>query len=160
MLARRPGQAQARGQGQPWQAVEVGRRRMAIDPALEICLCAAIRMPDGEVVRGHRHDNCYDVVRARLMPSLVLDGARAGGKVLRVRQMREAIIAAEQGFLTSRGRFVDRREGMALMRASGLPSHYSADGGYNGDDLFSEDLYPNGPDNRLGAQPVSKVSWR
>ncbi len=109
----------------------------------ELCLCAAIRMPDGEVVRGHRHDNCYDVVRRRLEYILVADKDA-------VEAWRKAICDATQGFLTSRGRFVDRKEGMTLMRASGLPSHYSKDGTYNGDELFSEDLYPNGPIN-IGA---------
>ncbi len=97
----------------------------------EVCLCAAIKMPDGEVVRGHRHNNCYDVVRCR-------ENNDGGANHIN-------ICRAEQGFLTSRGRFVDRCEGMSLMRASGLPSHYHRDGAYVGDELFSEDLYPNGP---------------
>lgn len=112
---------------------------------LEVCLCAAIRMPDGEVVRGHRHDNCYDVVRRRVAYRDVLAGAGSGGKTSESNRLREQIVKAEQGFLTSRNRFVDRREGMALMRASGLRSWHREDGLYRGDGLFSEDLYPNGP---------------
>lgn len=105
----------------------------------EVCLCAAIKMPNGEVVRGHRHDNCFDVVRRR-HHAKYRDQHDADSEAARL-----AITRAEQGFLTSRGRFVGRREGMVLMRASGLPSHYSKDGKYNGDELFSEDLYPDGP---------------
>lgn len=89
----------------------------------EFCICAAIRMPDGEVVHGHRHNHCYDVVRARTNPD------------------REAICAADQGFVTSTGRFVDRKEGMRIQRASSKPSCYGANGEYVGDVLFSEDLY-------------------
>ena len=90
----------------------------------EFCICAAIRMPDGEVVYGHRHNHCYDVVRART-PEVP----------------REDIIKAEQGFVTTKGRFVDREQGMKIQKRSGKPSHYSKDGGYHGDALFSEDLY-------------------
>lgn len=111
----------------------------AIANGREVCLCAAIRMPDGEVVRGHRHDNCYDVVRRRYK-------AKYGDYIYaEAEDARLAIILATQGFLTSRGRFVDRREGASLMIASGLRSHYSASGEFNADGLFSEDLYPNGP---------------
>lgn len=90
---------------------------------LEFCICAAIQMPNGEVIHGHRHCHCIDVARAR------------------VPMDREAIIKAEQGFVTSRGRFVDRQEGMLIQRASGRSSAYTADGAYHGDGLFSEDLY-------------------
>lgn len=90
----------------------------------EFCICAAIRMPDGEVIHGHRHNHCYDVVRAR--PDAV----------------REDIIKAEQGFVTSTGRFVGREIGMVIQRASGRPSKCTVDGTYKGElVLFSEDLY-------------------
>lgn len=107
---------------------------------LEICLCAAIRMPDGEVVRGHRHNNCYDVVCAR-----AIYWSTQLSMINKSLEYAKDIAKAAHGFLTSRGRFVDREEGMALMRASGLPSHYGRDGKYVGAGLFSEDLYPNGP---------------
>ena len=93
----------------------------------EVCICAAIRMPNGEIIHGHRHNNCYDVVRARTDIS------------------RDEIVQAEQGFVTNRRRFVDRKEGLVIQRASGLPSHYGKSRQYLGDSLFSEDLYPNGP---------------
>lgn len=90
----------------------------------EICICAAIRMPDGEVIRGHRHNNCFDVVRAR--PNAM--------------EIRLAICAAGQGFVTSQNRFVGREEAMLLQRAAGIPSARN-DGAYRSTDLFSEDLY-------------------
>lgn len=96
------------------------------EPAMlrgEFCICAAIRMPDGEVIHGHRHNHCYDVVRAR------------------AEVCREAIVAAAQGFVTSTGRFVDREEGMRIQRLSGLRSKYHPTGEYIGESLFSEDLY-------------------
>jgi ABC-type phosphonate transport system ATPase subunit len=88
----------------------------------EFCICAAIRMPDGEVIYGHRHNHCFDVVRSSGVD-------------------RNAIINAEQGFVTSSGRFVGRKEAMAIQEASGRASHYGKDGKYLGDVLFSEDLY-------------------
>lgn len=91
--------------------------------APEFCICAAIRMPDGEVIHGHRHNHCYDVVRAR------------------TDVLREDIVRADQGFKTSRGRFVDRKEAMIIQVASGRPSCYRAGGAYFGKELFSEDLY-------------------
>ena len=89
----------------------------------EFCICAAIKLVTGEVIYGHRHNNCYDVVSARpgFTKTLVLD--------------------AVQGFVTSRGRFVGREEAMKLQRASGKPSKYSFNGKYCGKMLFSEDLY-------------------
>ena len=62
----------------------------------EICLCAALRMADGYIFRGHRHDDCY----------LTMGGyakyTKADGH------------QAVQGFLTSRGRFVTRTEAAEL----------------------------------------------
>jgi hypothetical protein len=80
-------------------------------------------MPNGEVIYGHRHNHCYDVVRDRTDVN------------------REDIIKAEQGFVTSTGRFVGRKEAMQLQRNSGRPSRYGKNGEYVGDILFSEDLY-------------------
>lgn len=89
----------------------------------EFCICAAIRMPNGEVIHGHRHNHCYDVVRAR------------------TDVVREDIIKADQGFVTSEGRFVGREEAMRIQRAAGCKSHHRSDGVLTGEMLFSEDLY-------------------
>lgn len=82
--------------------------------AREVCLCAAV-LVDGQIIRGHRHDDALQT---------------AGKKGLDMK-------ACVQGFLTSHGRFVDRREGMNVQNAAAIESVT----GYRGDILFSEDLY-------------------
>lgn len=94
--------------------VELDRKRNF----LEVCLCAAIQLADGRVIRGHRHSDCIHAIvglRPRVEP---LDNI--------------------QGFLTSRGRFVRRGEALVLQLAAGIKS---ANGEYRGAELFSEDLY-------------------
>ena len=86
----------------------------------EQCICAAIRLPNGEVWRGHRHDDCIII-------------AGNGGA------SRLDIAAAEQGFITSRNRFVSRGEGAAIQRAAGIVS--ATTGRLPVPPLFSEDLY-------------------
>ena len=93
-----------------------------IEPQQEHCICAAVRMPEGEIIRGRRHDNCI-----RLAVGL-------GYNRLEIANMT-------QGFLTNTNRFVDRKEGMQIQKASGFPSKYTPDGKYHADELFSEDLY-------------------
>lgn len=93
----------------------------------EICICAAIRLEDGTIIRGHRHADCLN--------SFLEDKLRNDGRSVEV-NMAEM---AEQGFITSRNRFVTREEGRKLQDAAGIPS---ADrDGYRGNTLFSEDLY-------------------
>jgi hypothetical protein len=48
-------------------------------------------------------------------------------------------MARDQGFVTSRGRYVGREEGQQLQKAAGLPS--ACPSGYRAKLLFSEDLY-------------------
>ena len=48
-------------------------------------------------------------------------------------------IAEKLKAVTSRNRFVSRKEGRQLQDAAGIPS--AAEGGYRGDSLYSEDLY-------------------
>ena len=84
----------------------------------ETCICAAVRTPSGLVIRGNRH---YDALRTLAETGHV--------------NCREA----EQGFITSRARFVSRREGRALQIAAGIPSARKT--GYHATLLFSEDLY-------------------
>lgn len=91
--------------------------------SLETCICAAVRLDDGRIFYGHRHHNA-------------MASAREHG--------HDALVAQRmQGFVTTRGRFVDREEGMRLQLAAGIPT---ADphrvGRYvEGGKLFSEDLY-------------------
>lgn len=87
---------------------------------IEVCLCAAHRLDDGRIVRGHRHDDCIQTI---------LKWRGAGQDVGKVRM-------EQQGFLTSRGRFVDRKEGYALQVAAGLLK-----GRQGVHVLMSEDLY-------------------
>lgn len=95
------------------------RAQLAQQAQLEICICAAVQAEEGIVIRGHRH---HDAMRAaRLAFCTVKQGEDA------------------QGFITSRGRYVTRREGRQLQEAADIGSYSS--GGYRGDLLFSEDLY-------------------
>lgn len=110
----------------------VGNERESDVPSQrEFCVCAALKMPRGEIIYGHRHNHCYDVVRARM--NALHPSAQDG--------YRQEIIEAGQSFVTSSGRFVDRTEAMSIQRESGKPSKYHPDGKYTGEDLFSEDLY-------------------
>jgi hypothetical protein len=86
----------------------------------EVCVEAAIRLEDGTVVRGRRHHNCFQ------------NASEQG-------HSDESIRRSEQGFVTSRGRFVDRRVGRCIQEMAGVPS--AAPEGYRYDILFSEDLY-------------------
>lgn len=87
----------------------------------EVCICAAVIAADGRIFRGHRHDDAMAVA------------GKAGCEV--------SSLQGAQGFVTSRGRYVNRREAMQLQRAAGARSCYSHDGVLRGVILFSEDLY-------------------
>lgn len=91
-------------------------RRLSLRPRVgtpgEVCLVAAVRVGT-QVIRCHRHHQ---------------------GLALLTGHER-----AEQGFVTTTGRFVGRDEGRQLQAAAGVPS--VAPGGYRGDLLYSEDLY-------------------
>ena len=91
----------------------------------EVCLCAAIRLDDGRIIRGHRHDDCIQTA---------LKWKKAGQEIGQA-------LSKNQGFLTTRGRFVDRREGAALQSAAGIPSAQTGQPLCDGVALFSEDLY-------------------
>lgn len=87
----------------------------------EVCLCAALQMPDGYIVRGHRHN----------------DAMQTAGNIPRY---KDQVRGVPQGFVTSRGRFVDRTEGCKLQKAAGIESVDSGNAYLNGE-LYSEDLY-------------------
>lgn len=96
----------------------------------EVCICAAIKMPDGYVVRGHRHGDC--IITA----------------IGFARYDKLAVSKGTQGFLTTTDRFVDREEGMRLMRATDWMARYNEhnwmpfkDLPATIDALFSEHLY-------------------
>ena len=89
-------------------------------PIKEVCVCAAVKTDAGEIYRGQRHGDCVMAMRGR--------GKKMGQR------------GEDQGFITSRNRFVDRIMGMRLQLAAGIKS--ANPGGYFQDnELFSEDLY-------------------
>jgi len=88
----------------------------------EICICSAIKMPDGYIVRGHRHSDCfYTAMKIPRYNGIKLD-------------------SLPDGFVTSRNRFVNRTEARMIQEKAGIKSvdlH-----GYTGRyTLYSEDLY-------------------
>lgn len=86
----------------------------------EIVICAAIKTKDGVVIRGHRH-------------------ADAIYTAMRMRYKETDLSYADQGFVTSRNRYVGRSEGREIQDAAGIPS--ASPEGYMRGTLFSEDLY-------------------
>lgn len=93
----------------------------APDLTMERCVCAAVTVGT-HVILGHRHHDAMKVA---------YDG-----------KFTEYVTQDMQGFLTTRGRFVDRVEALALQIAAGIPSADPAkDGGYKHTKLHSEDLY-------------------
>ncbi len=90
----------------------------------EVCLCAALLMADGFIVRGHRHDDA-------IMTAMGY-----------TRYVKGDLHKAVQGFLTTADRFVTREEGMLLMKATDRVSRMTGRPFTEGHDmLFSEDLY-------------------
>ncbi|MDO8604471.1 MAG: hypothetical protein Q7K40_03700 [bacterium] len=96
-----------------------------VDETKEIVICAAIKMPDGYVIRGHRHADCI----ATYNRILKYKGIKTGGD--------------EHGFVTSLNRYVTRLEGCRIQKAAGIKSRLDMVGGqaYLYGDLYSEDLY-------------------
>lgn len=88
-------------------------------------VCAAIKMPDGYIIRGHRHSDAH----------------RVASGVPRYSAMNNKALIQE-GFMTGDNRFVDRKEAYKIFVAAGEISvdeamHPMA----KRDELFSEDLY-------------------
>lgn len=90
----------------------------------EFCVCAAVKASDGTIYRGHRHGHCIQAIRD--------EGRDLSGK------------PEDQGFITTKNRFVTREEGRKLQDAAMIPS--ADKDGYRGTTLFSEDLYQDGID--------------
>lgn len=84
----------------------------------EIVICAAVIGVDGRIIRCHRHNHGIAVL-AELK--------------IKLRPDHDA-----QGFMTSKNRYVTRKEGLKLQKAAGIPS---ADPDGYGTELYSEDLY-------------------
>jgi len=89
----------------------------------EICICAAIEMKDGYIIRGHRHSDCI----------------RTASQIPKYKEERPS--GRNQGFVTSKGRYVDRLEGARLQKEAGIKSIMSECQEYLYGELYSEDLY-------------------
>ena len=90
----------------------------------EIIICAAVRASDGIIVRGHRH--CDAIRTLQNMKHYLLE--RPNGD--------------NQGFVTSKNRYVNRKEGLKIQLEAGIKSadkHRNFE--YMSDELYSEDLY-------------------
>ncbi len=99
----------------------------SVQPPAEWCLVAALKVEfettgTEKVIYGHRHCDC--ISRALAMTAVGQERTQRG----------------VQGFVTNLGRFVDRREGMALMKASGKNSFMTGKP-FDGEVLTSEELY-------------------
>lgn len=104
------------------------RERAVPDAEKEIVICAAVRFA-GKVWRGHRHPHAMQAMRAELSYTMTR------------KQMDEAQVNKDQGFITSRNRFVGRKEALAIQRAAGIKSVERGEHYHPSDQLFSEDLY-------------------
>lgn len=95
----------------------------------EFVICAAIRMKDGYIIRGHRHNDCLRTAAG--IPRYKGDSHVWG---------------ENQGFVTSHNRYVNRTEGAKIQKEAGIKSYYEThrgnpSGAYLGGELYSEDLY-------------------
>lgn len=104
--------------------------RANVEPTPEVCICAAVKLPDGRVIRGHRHADCLETAHRMV----TWNGGVEPGE-----HHWHASHGRDQGFVTSRGRYVGREEGLRLQLAASVPS--ACPSGYRSRELFSEDLY-------------------
>jgi len=93
----------------------------------EFVICAAIRTSTGEIFRGHRHFHAFYAMK--MCP----------------RYKDERPWGDDQGFITSKNRYVDRKEAYRLQKAAGIKSVLEGtehdDTAYIGGECYSEDLY-------------------
>ncbi len=89
----------------------------------EIVICSAVIEEDGTIIRGHRHNDCFAAIQNRGKKAIKRDDG-----------------LTQQGFITSRNRFVDRVEWLRLQKEAGIPSA-DPSGEYRSNELYSEDLY-------------------
>lgn len=90
----------------------------------ELIICAAIRIGEN-VWRGHRHGHALQAMRDEMLWEHT--------------QKEITAMKKEEGFITSKNRYVGREEARKIHEAGGFKS-VDKDG-YRGDILFSEDLY-------------------
>jgi hypothetical protein len=90
----------------------------------ELPACAAIRVPDGTIFAGKRHHDCISMINYTYGT-----------------EQRFARDRWEQGFMTTKGKFVDRREAYRMMIENDIPSACPSGYRHKLVELFSEDLY-------------------
>ena len=89
----------------------------------EIIICAAIKIEStGKIFYGHRHNHCFKAISDELSWNMTRQQISELKKI--------------QGFITSKNRFVNRKEALniALMRHQIITSSYNKE-------LYSENLY-------------------
>ncbi len=96
----------------------------------EIVICSAIRLPNGKIFRGHRHPDCIKTA----YEFVVWNGGINPGD-----HHWNSSMSYDQGFITSRNRYVDREEALKIQLAAGIKSACHSD--YRKNQLYSEDLY-------------------
>jgi len=87
----------------------------------EIVICAAVKAENGRIFRGHRHGDAMRVCADHKLKLCMTSSQE------------------QQGFITSKNRYVGREEGRILQDKAGIKS--ADEEGYRGTTLFSEDLY-------------------
>jgi hypothetical protein len=90
----------------------------------EIVICSAVKVED-KIWRGHRHNHALQAMRDELSQKITDKELRS--------------INEDQGFITSKNRFVSREEALELQKAAGIKS--ADKNGYRFNILFSEDVY-------------------
>lgn len=104
---------------------EAGSEGEAVtDARMELPACAAIQFPNGTIFAGHRHHDCLSMINYSFghTPPFPKD-------------------EWNQGFMTTKGRFVNRSEAFRVMVESGIPSDCPTGYRTRLGELFSEDLY-------------------
>ena len=92
----------------------------------EICICSAVLTRDDDIIRGHRHEDCL----SRIWKTK--------------KKQKKTNNGSQQGFVTSKNRYVNRIEGLELQKLAGIISADTKNGYSVNEDakiLFSEDLY-------------------
>lgn len=115
-------QSWGHGDADKWWETQVTAElsQIARESEKEIVICAAVKTRSGKIFLGHRHNNA-------------IFAARDAGWTL------EDLSFADQGFVTSKNRYVTREEGRQLQDAAAIES--ASPEGYMPGTLFSEDLY-------------------
>ena len=80
-------------------------------------------MKDGYIIRGHRHSDAIATMKG--IP----------------RYKDEWAFGEDQGFITSKNRYVNRIDGAKIQKAAGIKSKMPEGQEYLHGELYSEDLY-------------------